>query len=319
LHSHLFHVILDTVKSLARLALFFSLGFAVLFLVSTGLRFLAIRVGWVQTLSLERETLLVELITAAHWALTFTLYGGILFGLNFAVRNKVFAPISILCIFVLSTGLVYGISLALESWENVPPAKTATPPLGGPGVILSNATGSSATTLILLQGSAQPGGARVVAMPGRPLQYQAEFVGRDQALLSLPPAPFSDDTPWFLKSLSIDLRLSAENLQRRLNDGIPSFLIYIGALIFFLCSCMFIQKISVWPLASLFLGCLAFRGILTLELFFNSPEMQDVFDSFLQSRLSQSLVVPIIFAGFGLLIYLYSFLVFIAKRQSSNE
>jgi hypothetical protein len=315
----LFYAILDTVKSLARLALFFSLGFAVLFLASTGLRFLAIRVEWVRTLSLERETLLVELITAARWALTFTLYGGILLGLNYATRNRVFSPASILCILVLTMGFVYGISLGLKNWENVPPAKTPTQSLGGPGVILSNTARPTGTSLILLQGSAQPGGARVVATPGIPLFYQAEFIGRDQALISLPPAPFSNETPLFLNSLSIDLRLSAENLQRRLNQGPQSFLIYAGALIFFLCSCMFIQKISVWPLANLFLGCLAFRGVLVLELFFNSSEMQDVFDSFLQSRLPNSLVVPIIFTGFGLLIYLYSFLVFVTKRQSNDE
>jgi hypothetical protein len=319
LHLCLFYVIIKKVKSLARLALFFSLGFAVLFFASTGLRFLAIRVEWVRTLSLGRETLLAELIAAAHWALTFTLYGGILLGLNYAARNKVFSPASTLCIILLTMGFVYGISLGLDNWENVPPAKTPTQPLGGPGVILSNTAGSSGTVLVLLQGSIQPGGARVVATPGRPLIYQTEFVGRDQALVSLPPAQFSNDTPWFLKSLSIDLRLSTQNLQRRLNQGMSSFLIYAGALIFFLCSCMFIQKLSVWPLANLFLGCLAFRGILSLELFFNSPEMQDVFDSFLQSRLPISLVVPIIFTGFGLLIFLYSFLVFVAKRQSNNE
>jgi hypothetical protein len=319
LHLRLFGVILIKVKSLAKLALFFSLGFAVLFLISTGLRFLAIRVEWVRTLSLERETLLVELITAARWALTLTLYSGILFGLNYAARNRVFAPVSILCIIALTMGFVYGIGQALESWENVPPARTPTQSLGGPGVILSNNATSQGTALVLLQGSAQPGGARVVATPGRPLLYQAEFAGRDQALTSLPPAPFSDDNPWFIKSLSIDLRLSAGNLQRRLNEGLIPFMIYAGALIFFLCSCMFIHKISVWPLANLFLGCLAFRGVLALEIFFNSPEMQEVFDSFLQRRLPVSLAVPLIFAAVGLLVYLYSFLVFLTRRQSNND
>jgi hypothetical protein len=307
------------VKSLARLALFFSLGFAVLFLASTGLRFLAIRVEWVRNLSLERETLLVELITAARWALTLTLYSGVLFGLNYSARNKVFSPVSILCIIVLSTGFVYGIGQALESWGYVPPARTPTQSLGGPGVILSNTVVSQGTSLILLQGNIQPGGARVVATPGKPLLYQAEFAGRDLALTSLPPAPFSDDTPWFLKSLSIDLKLSAGILQRHLNEGLIPFLIYAGALIFFLCSCMFIQKFSVWPLANLFLGCLVFRGVLALEIFFNTPEMQDVFDSFLQKRLPVSLAVPLIFTGIGLLIYLYSFLVFFSKRQSNND
>jgi hypothetical protein len=167
-----------------------------------------------------------------------------------------------------------------------------------------------------LEGSAKPGGSRVVATPGKPLLYQEKFAGKDLSLLSLPPAPFSDNCPWFLKSLAIDLRLNAENVRRHLNAGLLSFLMYAGTLVFLLCSLMFILKLSVWPLANLFLGCLAFRGILALELFFNTPEMQDIFDSFLQNRLSPSLAVPLIFCIVSLLAYLYSFLVYLLKRQS---
>jgi hypothetical protein len=306
------------VRNLAKLALFFSLSFAILFIAATGLRFLAVRVEWVRTLSLERETVLFELITAARWALSFALYGGIMLGLSLAANYRVFAPLAILCIVVLSIGFVGGISLGLENWENVPPERTLTPSLGEPGVILANTTGPSGTVLVLLEGSAKPGGARVVATPGRPLLYQSEFTGRDQALISLPPVPFKDDVPWFLKSLAIDVRLNAENLRQRLNDGLLPFAIYTGALVFLLCSFMFLQRFSVWPLANLFLTCLAFRGILILETFFNSPEMLDAFDSFLQGRLILSLVIPIIFAGVGVLIYLYSFLVYITKRQSRD-
>jgi len=154
-----------------------------------------------------------------------------------------------------------------------------------------------------------------VATPGKPLLYQAEFAGKDLAAVSLPPAPFSDETPWFLKSLAIDLRLNAEILRQHFNQGQTAFLIYTGSLIFFLCSLMFILKLSAWPLANLFLGCLAFRGVLALEVFFNTPEMQDVFDSFLQDRLPLSMAVPLIFCGVGVLFYLYSFLVSLAQRQ----
>jgi hypothetical protein len=303
------------VRNLAKLAVFFSLSFAILFIAATGLRFLAIRVEWVRTLSLERETVLLELISAARWALSLTLYGGIILGLGLSVNYRVFAPLAILCIAVLSIGFVGGIGLALENWEYVPPERTPTPSLGEPGVILANTTGPSGTVLVLLEGSAKPGGARVVATPGKPLLYQAEFAGRDQALISLPPAPFTDNVPWFLKSLAIDVRLNAENLKQRLNDGLFSFLIYVGALIFLLCSFMFLQNFSVWRLANLFLTCLAFRGILVLETFFNSPEMLDAFDSFLQGRLSLWLVIPSIFVGVGFLIYLYSILVYVTRRQ----
>jgi uncharacterized membrane protein YfcA len=71
--------------------------------------------------------------------------------------------------------------------------------------------------------------------------------------------------------------------------------------------------------ANLFLGCLAFRGILALETFLNSPEMQDAFGSFLGSWLLASLTVPLIFCFIGLLVYLYSILVFLSKRRSYEE
>jgi hypothetical protein len=316
LHSRLSRVILNVVRKLVKLVLFYSLSFAILFLISTGLRFLVLHIEWVRALSQERETVLVEIITAARWALSLAVYGGILLGLSYAVRREVFAPVAISCVALLTIGFTFGIGQLLKSWENVPPAKTPVQPLGRPGLILSNNVRPAGTVLILLEGSAKPGGSRVVATPGKPLLYQEKFAGKDLSLLSLPPAPFSDNCPWFLKSLAIDLRLNAENVRRHLNGGLLSFLMYTGTLVFLLCSLMFILKLSAWPLANLFLGCLAFRGVLALELFFNTPEMQDVFDSFLQNRLSPSLAVPLIFCVVGLLSYLYSFLIYLLKRQS---
>ena len=304
------------VRKLIKLVLFYSLSFMVLFLVSTAFRFLALRVEWIRMLSQEREAVLLELIAAARWALSLGLYGGILLGVSYAVRKEVFAPLAILCVASLTLVFTYGIGQAIEGWENVPPERTSTRPLGSPGLILANTVRSTATVIVLLQGPTPPDGSRVVATPGRPLLYQAEFAGRDLATVSLPPAPFRDDSPWFLKSLIIDLRLNSEILRQRFNGGLLPFLIYTGSLVFFLCSLMFILKLSAWPLANLFLGCLAFRGVLALEVFFNTPDMREVFDSFLQNHLPVSLVVPLIFCGAGLLIYLYSFLVFLAKGKN---
>ena len=304
------------VRNLIKLVLFFSLSFMVLFLISTAFRFLALRVEWIRLLSQEREAVLLELIAAARWALSLGLYGGILLGVSYAVRKAVFAPLAIPCVALLTLVFTYGIGQAIAGWENVPPARTSIRPLGGPGLILSNTVRSTATVIILLQGPTHPNEGRVVAIPGKPLLYQADFAGKDIVAASLPPAPFRDDSPWFLKSLVIDLRLNSEILRSRFNGGQMAFLIYTGSLVFFLCSLMFILKLSAWPLANLFLGCLAFRGVLALEVFFNTPEIQDVFDSFLQNRLPVSMAVPLIFCGAGILIYLYSFLVFLAKGQS---
>jgi len=316
LRSYLSRVKLNIVRKLIKLVLFFSLSFTVLFLVSTASRFLALRVEWIRMLSQEQETVLRELIAATRWALSISLYGGILIGLSYVVRKELFAPPAILCVALLTIGFTYGIGQIIDGWENVPPERTPTRSLGSPGLILANTVRSTSTVIVLLQGPAQPAGSRVVATPGKSMLYQEEFAGKDLATISLPPAPFRDDSPWFLKSLAIDLRLNAEILRQRLNGGPLSFLIYTGSLVFFLCSLMFILKLSAWPLANLFLGCLAFRGVLALEIFSNTPEIQDVFDSILQNRLPLSIMVPLIFCGVGILIYLYSFLVFLAKRQS---
>jgi len=317
LHSDRSHVMLNIVRKLVKLVIFYSLCFAILFLGTTVLRFLILRIEWVRTLSQEREAVLVELITAARWALSLAVYGGVLLGLSYSVRREVFAPAAILCVGLLTIGFTFGIGQLIERWEGVPPAKTLAQPLGSPGLILSNNVRPAGTILVLLEGSAKPGGSRVVATPGKPLLYQEKFAGKDLSLLSLPPAPFSDNCPWFLKSLAIDLRLNAENMRRQVNAGWLPFLIYAGTLVFLLCSLMFILKFSAWPLANLFLGCLAFRGILALELFFRTPEMQDIFDSFLQNRLPRAWAVPLIFCGVGLLAQLYSFLVYLVKRQSN--
>ena len=305
-------------RKLARLALFFSLGFAILFVGTTGIRFLAIRLDWVRSLSHQPESILAALIAAARWAASLALYGSILLALSLRERESIFTPAAVLIIAVLAIGFTYGIDEALKSWEHVPSAKVVAQPIGGPGLILANSGRASSAALVLLEGPARPEGARVVGIPGRPLQYQAEFAGRDMAFAGLPPAPFVDNTPWFLKSLAIDFRLSAENMRRLLSQGIIPFLTYAIPLIFLLCSLSFIFRFSAWPLADLFLGCLAFRGILALETFFNSPEMQDIFGEFLQDRLPVSLAAPLIFCGAAALAFLYSFLAHFGKRQSKK-
>ena len=303
---------------MAKLMLFFSLSFAVLFLAAAGLRYLAIRVDWVRTLSRRQGTMLADLIAACHWALSLALYASLLLSLSYAARGRFFMPITTVCLIALPLAFSFGVSLGLERMENLPPARDMERVLGGPGLFLTNAWRSSDTSIVLLEGPARPGGARVAAIPGRPLIYQYEAAGPAIAA-NLPPIPFRDDVPWFLQSMAIDLRLSAEHLGGRFKAGLLPFLIYAGALILLLSSLRFILTLSAWPLANLFLGCLAFRGILTLETFFNSPEIQDVFESFLENRLPLSLSVPLIFCAFGVLVYIYSLLVYAANWRRGNE
>jgi hypothetical protein len=300
------------VKKLVKLVLFYSISFVILMVISTGLRFLAVRVGWVGIMPRQPEAVLAGIIAAARWSLTLSIYGGIILGLSYTARNKVFAPFAVLFIGALSLTLASLVSGALKDWENVPPAVNPTQPLGGPGLISANNALLGGTVVVLLQGPANPE-PRVIAVSGQPLLFQAEFPGRD--VTAVPTGPFGNYTAWFLQSVAIDLRLSADILRRHYDEGLFSFLVYAGALIVLLTSCLFVFKFSAWPLANLFLGCLAFRGILALEIFFNSPDMQVLFGTYVENRLPVSLAVPFIFCAIGVLAFLYSFLVFLIRRR----
>jgi len=215
----------------------------------------------------------------------------------------------------LSLVFCFGFSFALENWKSVPPAQSAGIPLGGKGLILSNSLNRNETAVVLLKGTAEPLGPRVTAIPGQPLLFHETV----NANFDLPPVPFTDITPWFLKSFYIDIRLNAEIFQKRFVEGFIPFLIHSGSLIFLLCSLGFAIKFSAWPLANLFIGILAFRGVLALETFFYSPEMQDIFDSFFKNLMPVEFAVPLIFIGFGVMVHFYSFLVFIVKRRDRDD
>jgi hypothetical protein len=313
------------VKNIARLVLFFSLSFIILFLLSMALRYLHLWIGEVRLLPARPQTALPEFIAAARWALSLTLYVSLLFGLSYtarlnagllgAGRHRLAAPVAMLCLCILSLAFSTGVSLGLERLGDMVPASGLSRPLGGPGLILTQGD----TTIVTLRGPGEIRGPRVVSMPGRSLVYQEQPLGPNNPTLSLPPVPFRDESPWFLQSLAIDFSLTGRQLESRLGRGLTAFLIYAGALIFLLVSLGFILKLSNWPLANLFLGCLAFRGILAAETFLNAPEIQDLFASFLENRLPLSYTVPLVFCLFGILINLYTFLVFLARRRSDEE
>jgi hypothetical protein len=303
------------VRKLARLTIFFSLIFIIAFVVVTGIRFLSLRVDWAKNLPPKPETSLTLLITAAHWALSMALFCSIIVAMNYSVRKGFFAPMSLICVMSLSFLFSFGISTVLEQWKSVVPSKSPGITLGGKGLILSNTLNKNVTAVVLLNGAVDPLGPRVVAIPNQPMAFQRAA----SADFDLPPIPFGDDTPWFLKNIEIDIRLNAEMFQRKFSQGFLSYLFYVGALIYLLCSLGYVIKFSAWPLANLFLSILAFRGILALNTFFNSQEMQMITASFLENKIPVVNALPFIFLGFGTLINLYSLLVFAAKRRVDDD
>jgi hypothetical protein len=303
------------VKKVARLVLFFSLSFAVLFILAALVRYLVIRIGVLRLLPAREETYLSELITAARWALPFAVYFSLLFGLSYAARLKMFIPLSIFCLVILAGGLGTALSMGLERAGFVPPARDTVRPLGGPGLILARGD----TAIVLPGGPAEPKGPRVVSFPGRPLIYQENPQGPNDTTPALPPVPFRTGVPWFLESLSIDFTLSGGQLEARFREGFIPFLTYALSLIFLLASFRFVMDLSVWPLANLFTGALIFRGILALETFINSPETGELLAPFLGNRIAPENMGPLVFCSFAVLICLYTALVSVAKRRFDED
>lgn len=276
---------------------------------------MSLRVEWARYLPSRPETSLTMLIAAAHWALSLSLFSSALLSLSYSVRKNYSSLMTIISVMVLSLLFCFGLSFVLKNWGSVPPSRSESVQLGGKGVILSNSRGRGETAVILMNGTAQPLGPRVTAIPGQPLIFHESAT----ASFDLPPVPFTDDTPWFLKSLAIDIRLNAENIQNKFNEGYLAFFFYAGSLIFLLCALGNAIKFSAWPLANLFLGVLAFRGVLAFEAFINTPEMMEIIDSFIRKIIPLEASVPVIFLVAGSLLHIYSFLVFIIKRRDEND
>jgi hypothetical protein len=309
-------------KKLAKLVLFFSLSFIIIFLASTGIRYLSLQVEWAQNLPQEPGIFPEIIFNAAQWAISLAMYASILLCLSYTARRSLSTPVSIIFITILSLIFNFGFSFALNNWKPAQSGlqkqmdKTSSIQLGENGLLLSNSLNKNESAIILLKGMAEPLGPRVIAAPDRPLIYQE---ASSTANANLPPVPFGTGLPWFINGLFIDLKQNAEQLKLQFQNGVLPFLIYTGALIFFLSSLGFIIKLSVWPLAGLFLGILAFRGILAFESFLNSPEIQNFFESILGSFIPVTMTVPVIFIVISLLIHTYSILLFISKRHGKND
>ena len=140
-------------RNLAKLALFYSLSFIVLFLAAAGFRFLSLMVDWARALPQKPETFLTILITAAHWASSLAMYLSIVVALSYAARKRCFTPMTALCVMILTMAFNFGISFALHHWKHVPPAQTEGRQLGENGLILSNSLNRNETAVILLRGA----------------------------------------------------------------------------------------------------------------------------------------------------------------------
>jgi hypothetical protein len=303
------------VKKIVRLVMFFSLSFAALIFFTVLVRFFQIRLDAVRSFPPGPDRLLEDLFFAVHWALPATVYISLLFSLSYSVRRRIFAPLSMLCLVILTAALSFAIFAASDQLARLPGLANPAKSLGGPGLILRQ--GDNA--MVLLGDPADIRGPRVVSLPGTPLIFQRIPPGLGPSVLNQPSVPFRTDTAWFLQSLIIDFTLSGRRLAARFAEGPLSFLVYTAALAFFLSSLRFILAFDKWSLASLFLGALVFRAVLSLESFLNSGEIQAFLTGFAGGMILPSLISPLVFCILGALVCLYSGLSFLAARKSDED
>jgi uncharacterized membrane protein (Fun14 family) len=302
-------------KNLAKLALFFSISFIIVFLCSAVLYFLGLWVDAVRMVSLDAEQS-ANLITSLSRALPIALYISILLTLSYTARRKMPIPLSIITIIVFSALFSIGFSLGIRQIEGLNfTLESGASVRGRPGLILSRQNNA----MVLLKESGNALGPRVVSLPGRPLYYQEVPMGPNNTVLALPALPFNDKTPWIIQSMLIDFTLTSREFDARFKEGIIPFAIYAGALIFLLASLRFLLEASSWPLANLFLGALAFRGILALDTFLNAKEIKTLLVSFIGNKLPPSFITPLAFCALGLLVILYTLLVHLARGKGAEN
>jgi hypothetical protein len=301
------------VKNLARLALFFSITFGVVFITAAAARYITGQIEGARMIPALAGKPLAALFSALEWALPAAVYISVLLGLSYASRGGIPAPQTMVCLFVLGGLFSLGLSLGVlrADASGAVPAAAVRSTLGEPGLILSQGE----TVIVLLEDPREERGSRVVSLPGRPLIYQEVPVGADNTIITLPLIPFKTQNNYFIFNLLLDFSLTAKQFETRLNQGLISFIVYVLSLILLLVSLRFIMDLSIWPLANLFLGALAFRGILALESFINSEEIFTLIRAFLGQRIPEFLIIPLIFSGLSLLIILYSVLTSLARDR----
>ena len=302
-------------KNFAKLALFFTLSFIAFFAAEVLLKFISTWIDFARIIPVGLRP--GEDAAETAWkALPAALYLSILMALSYTSRQKMPIHLAIIGIILLAFIFTAGISLGIGRTGAVQPVfKLAAPLEAEPGLIITQGE----NTIVLLKENTDVRGPRIVSIPGRPLIYQEVPLGPNNTILALPAITFWDETPWFIKSIGIDLSLSAEELKVRFKESYLSFAAYAFSLILLLSSLHFLMEISHWPLANIFLGALVFRLILTLEVFLSTREINALLSSFLAGRLPPALIAPMVFCALGLLTILYTLLTKIAGSRRSRD
>jgi hypothetical protein len=292
---------------MAKLCLYFSVVFTMVFLLAAGLGFLHV---WIVAASLVPARVfarLADFMPSAEWALTFTLYLTILMSMSYACRIRAPAFAAFMLLFMLAFGFTCSVSLGISrlAATDAPPFEIKHKTLGKPGLILSG----HGTTVVLLDEPSEALGERVVSPGGRPLYYQPNPAEPDGEPAPLPSIQFGIRNIPLFDSLLLDFSLAAQELSARFAEGPVSYAAYVGAIIFILLSLAAVLDIGAWPLANIFIGAVLFRLILSFEVFICDRGTLEYLAGVLGRWIPRYLTEPAIIGAIGVLLVLYSVLV----------
>jgi hypothetical protein len=302
-------------RKIAKLLLYFSLTFTIIFLLSAGLGVLHVWIDAASSVPARPLAAFADFIPSVEWALPFTLYTTTLMAMSYACRTKIPTLGASVVLFVLAFGFTYAVSLGINHAKRmaVPPMNVGRGTLGKPGLALSG----RGVTVVLLDDPSNAQGERVVSLNDRSLFYQPHPAA-DEKPAPLPSAPFKLKNIALFDSLLIDFSLTAKELSVRFADGFESYAAYTGAIIFMLLSLAAVLDIGAWPLANIFIGAVLFRLVLSFEVFISRRDTLEYLAEFLGRWIQASLVAPCIIGAAGLLLAVYSGLVFAAGIGENN-
>jgi hypothetical protein len=297
------------VKNFAKLILSFTFSFIGI-LILAGLA--GVVRGWADTALLFPPAALPALSALLAAALPVSFYFSLLFGISYSSRRRIPYAVSLAVLLVLSLGFAAAASLGLSRLEKTNPPGLAVPVAAvQPGLLLTVTPGGTRAVLL----GAAPESARVLSLPGQPLFLEPASTPYRVRQVRL---PFREERNGILSGISADFAGSARVLRAWFDAGLVPFALYAGSLSLFLISIGCLVNISFWPLANLFFGALAFRGVLALERFLNTTETHRLLSSFAGNIIPESLINPVIFTVLGSLILLYSGLVYLARGRRSE-
>ncbi|MDR0586206.1 MAG: hypothetical protein LBG26_03100 [Treponema sp.] len=296
-------------KNLAKLILSFTFSFIVI-LVLAGLA--GLLRSWADAAVLFPPAAVFSLSTVLSLALPVSFYFSLLFGVSYSSRRSISYAASLITLLALSLGFAIAASTGLSRLEKMNPPGITVPPVPiRPGLVLTVTPGDTPTRTVLLGAES----ARVLSLPGQALFFEPASASYRVRQVRL---PFREERNVILSGISADFARSSRVFEAWFEAGLAPFALYAGSLGLFLISIGCLVNISFWPLANLFFGVLAFRGALALESFLNTAETHKLLSSFAGSIIPESLINPAIFTVLGILILLYSGLVYLARGRRSE-